>query len=110
MKLADEVSQETDLNLMERFLTEQTRFLQTYTTGHHVQQQRVLAVTGTGSEVTVITNGSGPGQRRRYRLRHLDGDWKLIGTKLECSACSGNGTLQSGVPCTLCGAAGWTTV
>jgi hypothetical protein len=103
-----EVVQESALQFMERFLREQTRFLQRYSDSHNVRKQNVLAVTHTGSNVNVITSGSGPRQRRRYRLRNLDGDWKLVGAKLECSACSG--TLASGVPCILCEGAGWTTV
>ena|SRR5204862_487712 len=102
-------SQESASQFVERFLHEQNSLLQRYSRPS-LKKQSVLTVTRSGSIVTVTTSGAGPRQRRRYLLRNLNGAWKLIGSKLECSLCSGTGRLGSGVACFLCKTAGWTIV
>ena len=106
---AKALSQESALQFIERFLREQNRFLKRYAS-QKVRKQRVRAVRRDGPIVTITTSGAGPRQRRRYLLRNLNGAWKLIGSKLECSLCSGTGRLASGVACFLCKTAGWTIV
>jgi hypothetical protein len=100
--------QESALQFIQRYLREQNRFLQRYSSCYELRKQSVLEITGTRSDTTVTTSGMGPRQRRRYRLRRLDGTWKLIAIKLECGLCAGLGNVAPGMPCGLCRGAGWT--
>jgi hypothetical protein len=103
-------SRESALQFIKRYLSEQNRFLERYSSCYQLKQQSVLVVTGTRSDVTVTTSGFGPRQRRRYQLRKLDGAWKLTGIQLECSLCSGTRTRTQArrVPCVVCEGEGWT--
>src|SRR5436190_19761183 len=98
---------ETALEFIERYLRAQTRFLQRYSDYYTVKQQKVLAVMGKHSKVTITTSGKGHSQRRRYLLRKLRGGWKLMGIKLDCSLCCGTGELVPGNSCNICEGAGW---